>query len=92
MKANVKKIKKNKNMSTIAISTRRVQDEKGVVVLSLQEYERLLFEIQKANAPVEYVPPKEAARLDRVFKKALAEHKAGKTVKLSSLSSLMDLR
>jgi len=88
MKANVKKTKKNKNMSTIAISTRRVQDEKGVVVLSLQEYERLLFEIQQANVPVEYLPPKEAARLDRVVKKAMADYKAGKTKLLSSLADL----
>ena len=89
MKANVKK---KKNMSTIAISTRRVKDEKGVVVLSLAEYERLLFEIQKANAPMEYLPPKEVARLDRLVKQGLRDHKAGKTIKLSSLSSLMDLR
>lgn len=79
-------------MSTITISDKQVFAKKGMVVLSLAEYERLLFEIHNANLPTEYVSPKEAARLDRVFKKAMAEHKAGKTIKLSSLSSLRDLR
>lgn len=87
-----KKIKKNKKMSTITISDKKVRVKNGMVTLSLAEYERLLFEIQKANAPVEYLSPKEAARLDKEIKKALAEHKAGKTIRLSSLSSLMDLR
>jgi hypothetical protein len=87
-----RKNKKTKKMSTITISDKQIRVKGGMVVLSLAEYERLLFEIQKANAPVEYLSPKEAVRLDRVMKKALADHKAGKTIRLSSLSSLMDLR
>ena len=80
--------KKNKKMSTITISDKQVFAKKGMVVLSLEEYERLLFEIQDAKLPREYLPPKEAARLDREVKKALAEYKAGKTKVLSSLADL----
>ena len=75
-------------MSTITVSDKKIRVKNGMVTLSLAEYKRLLFEIQKANAPVEYLSPKESAQLDREIEKALAEYKAGKTKRLSSLADL----
>lgn len=73
-------------MSNIAVSMRRIKSKKGVVILPLAEYEALLRDA--AGVLVEYLPPKAAAKLDKVVKKAMEDYKAGKTKMLSSFADL----
>ena len=78
--------RKNKKMSAITISKKQIDDQRGVVVLPIEEYQRLVLEA--SAVPVEHVSPKEVARLDKMAKKALRDYKNGKLKKLTSLADL----
>ena len=71
-------------MATISISKSKVQKNKGVVILSLREYQKLL----EQAVPTFYLKGKEAKRLDRLVKDGLKEYRAGKTKKINSLADL----
>ena len=68
-------------MSNITIQKEKVERQKGVVILPLEEYQKLL----EQRVPTYYLTGKEAVKLDRIVKKGLQEHKAGKTKKLNSI-------
>jgi len=69
-------------MATITLSKASVQKQKGVVVLPIKEYQRLL----QAAVPTYYLTGKAATRLDKLVEKSLREHRGGKTHTGSSIS------
>ncbi len=72
-------------MSTISISKAKVQKEKGVVVLPVEEYRRLLA----ASVPTYYLTGKAATRLDALVEKSLREYREGKTVSAGSMAEAL---
>lgn len=58
--------------------------EKGVVVLPLEEYERLT----ERAVPEYYLNGKAAGDLDKLVEKGLRDYAAGKCKKISSLADL----
>jgi len=71
-------------MAQVTIQKARVEREKGVVILPIREYQKLL---QKA-VPTYYLTGKEAEKLDKLVNEGLKEYRAGKTRKIRSLSDL----
>lgn len=71
-------------MTTITLSRKSVEKQKGVVVLPIKEYERLI----KASVPEYYLTGKAALRLDALVEQGLREHREGKTRKIRSLADL----
>lgn len=71
-------------MSTITLSKKTVQKQKGVVVLPIREYERLV----KAAVPTYYLTGKAAKRLDKLVEDGLRDYREGKTRTLRSLADL----
>ena len=69
-------------MTTITISQKTVQKQKGVVILPVAEYERLV----KASVPEYYLTGKAALRLDNLVERGLREHREGKTIVANSIS------
>lgn len=68
--------------TTIKISERALK--KGVIVLGLDEYEKL----RRDAVPTYYLTGKKAEELDRLVEEGLREHREGKTTKLDSLADL----
>jgi len=71
-------------MSTITISKAKIQKQKGVVVLSIEEYQRLLA----SRVPEIYLTGKAAKRLDKLVAGGLKAHREGKTRRIRSLADL----
>ena len=71
-------------MSTVTISKSKIEKQKGVVILSLKEYRKLL----EQAVPTYYLKGKEAKKLDKLVKDGLKEYRAGKTKKINSLADL----
>ena len=71
-------------MSTIAISRAKVAKERGVVVLPVEVYERLL---KAAAIPDVYLTGKAATDLDKLVEEGLREHAAGRTHTAPSISA-----
>lgn len=71
-------------MATISLSKANVQKQKGVVVLPIAEYQRLLA----AAVPEVYLTGKAALKLDKLVEDGLREYRAGKTRTLRSLADL----
>ena len=71
-------------MANITISKAKIEKEKGVVLLPLKEYERLL----RSAVPTYYLKGKEAKKLDKLVEEGLREYRAGKTRKIKSLADL----
>jgi len=71
-------------MATITINKAKIDKDKGVVILSLKEYERLV----RNNIPTYYLTGKAAKDLDKLVEEGLKEHKAGKTKTIKSLADL----
>ena len=72
-------------MAIITLSKKSVQKQKGVVVLPIKEYERLI----KASEPEYYLTGKAAKRLDKLVEKGLREHREGRTILASSISEAL---
>ena len=72
--------------NTIAISKDSVRKEGGVVVLSLKEYN----ELREGRIPTCYLEGKEADELDNLVKEGLEDHRAGKTIKATSLKDALE--
>ena len=68
-------------MTTTALLKAAVKKQKGVVVLPVEEYQRLLA----AAVPTYYLKGKAATRLDKLVENSLREYREGKTVTASSL-------
>ena len=71
-------------MTSITLRKDRVERSKGVVVLPLREYHRLLVRA----VPTYYLTGKAAERVDRLVEEGLREYRAGKTRKIRSLKDL----
>ena len=69
-------------MATITLSQTKIAKQKGVVVLPVAEYRRLLV----ASVPTHYLTGKAALRLDRLVEEGLREYREGKTISAGSLS------
>ena len=68
----------------VVVSEKEVQKKGGVVVLSLEEYRKLL----ERAVPLYQLYDEEAEEIDNLFKEGMREYKAGKTTKIKSLSDL----
>ena len=73
-----------KSKRTIVISPRSVERRGGLVVLSVQQYQRLLASV----VPTYYLKGKAATKLDRLVEKGLEEYRKGKTRAIRSLADL----
>ena len=71
-------------MVTISLSRAAVQKQKGMVVLPIKEYQRLLA----AAIPTYYLTGKAALKLDKLVHDGIQDYKAGKTRVLRSLADL----
>ena len=71
-------------MTTITLSNKSVQKQKGVVVLPIKEYERLV----RASVPEYFLTGKAAKRLDKLVEEGLRDYRTGKTRRLRSLADL----
>ncbi|MDO8574262.1 MAG: hypothetical protein Q7R86_01390 [bacterium] len=67
-------------MATITVNKTKIDKEKGVVILSLKEYDRLV----KNNVPTYYLTGKAAKDLDKLVEEGLKEYREGKTVSYKS--------
>lgn len=71
-------------MTTIAIPKIKIQREKGVVILPLDEYRRLC----ESAVPTYYLEGKAAKDLDKLVKKGLEDCRKGKCKTIKSLADL----
>ncbi len=71
-------------MATVTIPKIKIEKAKGVVILPLREYERLI----KNTAPTYYLRGASARKLDALVSHGLAAHKARKTKIIRSLAEL----
>lgn len=71
-------------MATINISKKSVVEKDGMVIMPVAEYNRLFM----ASIPTYQLTGKAALNLDKLVTKGLADHKAGKTRKIKSLTDL----
>ena len=74
-------------MATITISKSKVEKQKGVVILSLREYQKLL----EQAVPTYYLEGKEAKAVDKLVKDGLKEYREGKTIAADSLRGALRL-
>jgi len=73
-----------KAMTTATLLKKAASKDKGVVVLPVQEYQRLIV----AAVPTYYLSGKEATDLDKLVNEGVREYRAGKTRTIRSLSDL----
>ncbi|MEK7576762.1 MAG: hypothetical protein AAB482_03655 [Patescibacteria group bacterium] len=71
-------------MDTITIQKSKIKEQKGVVILPIGEYQKLL----ERAVPTYYLSGKEAEKLDKLYEDGMREYKAGKTRKIKSLADL----
>ena len=69
----------------VMVSKEEVQKKGGVVVLSLEEYRKLLEQI----VPTYQLYGKEAEELDALVEEGMREYEAGKTVEASSITEAL---
>ncbi len=72
-------------MTTITIRKEKIEKQKGMVILPLKEYERLLA----SAVPTHYLSGKSAKRLDKLVENGLKAYRAGKTVSASSITEAL---
>lgn len=72
-------------MAIVTLSKAKVERQKGVVVLPLKEYQRLLA----AAVPTYYLTGKAALHLDKLVERSLREYREGKTVSANSLTEAL---
>lgn len=73
------------HMSSITLQKSKIKEEKGVVVLPVEEYRKLLARA----VPTFYLSGKEAKRLDKLVSEGLREYHEGKTIKAESLGEAL---
>ena len=71
-------------MTNITISKTKIEKQKGVVVLPIKEYEKLL----EQAVPTYYLTGQMAKKLDFLVERGLKDYHAGKTRKIKSLADL----
>jgi len=71
-------------MSQIAVQKSKIEKQKGVVILPIKEYQKLL----EQRVPTYYLTGKAAKDLDKLVEEGLREYKSGRTRKIKSLADL----
>ena len=71
-------------MSNITIQKRKIDRQKGIVILPLKEYEKLRVQA----TPTYYLAGRAAEKLDALVEGGLKDCKAGRTRKIQSLADL----
>ena len=71
-------------MSTVTIDKKRIDKQKGLVILPIKEYEKL----RERAVPTYYLKGKAAKNLDLLVESGLKEYRAGKTTQINSLADL----
>ena len=71
-------------MTTAQLLKAALQKKKSVVVLPIEEYQRLVA----ASVPTYYLQGKAALRLDKEVERSLKEYRDGKTRRIKSLADL----
>ena len=71
-------------MTTAQLLRAALQKKKSVVVLPVEEYQRLVA----ASVPTYYLKGKAALRLDKEVERSLKEYREGKTRRIKSLADL----
>lgn len=74
-------------MTPITIKKEKVERQKGVVILPLREYHRLL----EQAIPTYYLKGRAAERLDKLVEEGLKEYREGKTIRAGSLKEALRL-
>jgi hypothetical protein len=72
-------------MNMVTIQKSKIKEEKGVVILPVGEYRKLL----ERAAPTYYLSGKEAEKLDKLAEEGLKEHREGKTIKAGSIKEAL---
>ena len=71
----------------ITLSRTTVAKQKGIVILPVKEYQRLLV----AAVPIHYLTGKAAKDLDALVAEGLKEHRKGKTVRANSFREAIEV-
>lgn len=71
-------------MATVNISTVKIARQRGVVILPIGEYKKLL----ERATPNFYLKGKEAKKLDKLVEEGLREYREGRTKEIKSLTDL----
>lgn len=71
-------------MATITVRKEKVEKTKGLVILPVKEYQKLL----ERAVPEYYLKGRSAKQLDKLIEKGLKEYRAGKTRAIRSLRDL----
>ncbi|OGZ00012.1 MAG: hypothetical protein A2945_00660 [Candidatus Liptonbacteria bacterium RIFCSPLOWO2_01_FULL_52_25] len=71
-------------MSGVTIQKSKIRAEKGMVVLPIEEYKKLLLRA----VPTFYLSGKAAERIDRLVKDGFTDLKRGKVKRIKSLADL----
>ena len=74
-------------MAYITLKHNRVERQKGVVILPLKEYHRLLTRA----IPTYYLTGKAAERVDKLVEEGMREYREGKTIRAGSLKEALRL-
>lgn len=72
-------------MATITIYREKIEKQKGVVILPIKEYERLLA----LAIPTYHLTGKAADRVDKLVENGLKAYRAGKTIVANSISDAL---
>lgn len=75
-------------MTTATLLRKASAKDKGVVVLPVEEYQRLIA----ANIPTYYLSGKEATDLDKLVEEGLRDHAEGRTITASSIGEALAIR
>lgn len=70
---------------TITISKKAISKNKGVVVLPIEEYRKLL----ESAVPTYFLKGKEAEKLDKLVEEGLKEYREGRTISAKSLDDAL---
>ena len=72
-------------MNTVKISKKKVKKEGGIVILPLEEYQKLVA----GTAPTYYLSGKDAEKVDSLVTEGLNEYKSGKSIRASSVKEAL---
>ena len=70
-------------MASITLRKEEIEKQKGMVILPIKEYQKLL------GIPTYYLMGKEAEKLDRLVEKGLEDERRGRTIEASSLKDAL---
>ncbi len=73
------------DMSTVKISKKKVKKEGGLVILPLEEYQKLVA----STAPTYYLSGEDAEEMDSLVTEGLKEYKSGKSIRASSVKEAL---